>query len=282
MIDVSPSTPNRLLLLGTIPSAQPGTPHLYDVEGEQIVVTRQEGMWCAFVNQCPHAGAPLADGVSPEGSVTCGRHGWTFDLLTGQRTGNWSGTGTFSLNLRTVIERDGMLYLQQTESAPIPIGTTYLVRYGIPGWVAKFRGPEEPAVSLRDPVLIKTTRGLETGELLAIQRREKLPDSLGDLLRPLTSDEQQHVQSLRQRSAELLEQTARLAAERHLPQQFLDAEILWDGQTAIIYYLGPHGLELADLAEEVTAGTTLQIQFQPLIEPEVGGGCGCGSGGCHS
>ena len=37
----------------------------------------------ALDDACPHAGAPLSEGVLDEGAVTCTWHGWSFRLTDG-------------------------------------------------------------------------------------------------------------------------------------------------------------------------------------------------------
>lgn len=282
MIDVNEQSPRPLLLLGTTPATGTDSPILYHVNGEEIVVTRQSGSWCGFVNRCPHAGAPLTDGVCADGTVTCGVHAWTFDLFTGNRIGNWGGSNKFSLEMRSIEEQNGMLYLRQPTPEAEIIGTAFLIRYGIPGWVSKFRGPDSIKIAPREGVLIRTERGIEEGELLAIQPREKLAESMGELLRPLVDSDVPLRNEKRQRAEECLALARKVGNERHLPQEFVDAEALWEGETVIIYYLGNHGLELADLAESISLHKSERVQFQPLIEPPPESGCGCGSGGCHS
>lgn len=290
MIEVNDRSSEQLLLLGTVPAKGSDSPHLYQVNGEEIVVVHHDGAWSAFVNRCPHAGAPLNNGVSDDGNVVCGRHGWTFDLATGERIGNWSGGSKFALEMRSVVEQNGCLYLLQSrKSLEVAVDPVFLVRYGIPGWVAKFRSLESSEISLRDKVLVQTERGIEEGELLSVLQREKHLDSMGELLRALTESDSSQRMDLKRRAETALAAARQLGNQRMLPQEFVDAEALWDRKTVIVYYLGEHGLELADLADSLSReleseiGENLgRIQFQPLIEPPMTGGCGCGSGGCGS
>ena len=50
----------------------------------QVGVTRlSDGTLVAFKNACPHAGSPLSGGRLTGSTITCGRHGWDFDLRSG-------------------------------------------------------------------------------------------------------------------------------------------------------------------------------------------------------
>ncbi|MEK7878673.1 MAG: Rieske (2Fe-2S) protein [candidate division NC10 bacterium] len=53
------------------------------VEGRSILVGRLQHQLFAYVDRCPHAGAPLRIGKRRGEELTCAWHGWTFNLLTG-------------------------------------------------------------------------------------------------------------------------------------------------------------------------------------------------------
>ena len=53
------------------------------VEGRSILVGCLEKQLFAWVDRCPHAGAPLRIGKLRGEELTCAWHGWTFNLLTG-------------------------------------------------------------------------------------------------------------------------------------------------------------------------------------------------------
>jgi len=54
------------------------------VQGRSILVGRLHHQLFAWVDRCPHAGAPLRIGKLRGEELTCAWHGWTFNLLTGQ------------------------------------------------------------------------------------------------------------------------------------------------------------------------------------------------------
>ena len=58
---------------------------LPDAPGGSIVVMRVGGRLHAIRDECPHAGASLADGILDGSIITCPRHGSQFDVTTGAR-----------------------------------------------------------------------------------------------------------------------------------------------------------------------------------------------------
>jgi nitrite reductase/ring-hydroxylating ferredoxin subunit len=59
----------------------PGAP--VSVDGHWLAIFRVDGVLRAIDNACPHASAPLCDGVVTGGKVACFLHCWQFDLATG-------------------------------------------------------------------------------------------------------------------------------------------------------------------------------------------------------
>jgi nitrite reductase (NADH) small subunit len=51
--------------------------------GREIAVFNLGSRFLATVNQCPHKGGPLCDGIVTGTSVVCPLHGWKIDLDTG-------------------------------------------------------------------------------------------------------------------------------------------------------------------------------------------------------
>lgn len=61
----------------------PGEGRAVSAGGLRVALFRTESGWTAFEDRCPHAGAPISDGVLRAGHVVCAWHGWRFDAATG-------------------------------------------------------------------------------------------------------------------------------------------------------------------------------------------------------
>jgi nitrite reductase/ring-hydroxylating ferredoxin subunit len=54
------------------------------VEGQPILLVKTKGVVYACESECPHQGAPMEGGFLKEaGRISCPRHGYRFDLVTG-------------------------------------------------------------------------------------------------------------------------------------------------------------------------------------------------------
>jgi nitrite reductase/ring-hydroxylating ferredoxin subunit len=87
-------------VVGPVGDVPPGERKLVTLRGREIVVFNVGGEFFAFLNRCPHEGAPLCHGAvmglvqgttpgefhySRDGEILrCPWHGWEFDLRTGQ------------------------------------------------------------------------------------------------------------------------------------------------------------------------------------------------------
>lgn len=75
--------------------------------GRKICLVYHQKKWYAFQARCPHAGAPLVQGVCKNGSVICPYHRHCFDLETGRGA---AGQGNF-IHVYPVKEKDGAYYV---------------------------------------------------------------------------------------------------------------------------------------------------------------------------
>lgn len=65
-----------------LPQGRGATVELKD--GSEIALFNVAGKFHAIENFCPHKGVPLADGSLRGQIVECNRHGWKFDVITGE------------------------------------------------------------------------------------------------------------------------------------------------------------------------------------------------------
>jgi toluene monooxygenase system ferredoxin subunit len=60
-----------------------------EIHGVKVLVTRIDGDFVAFPPLCPHMAEPLEmSGVCAEGTLTCTKHIWQWNLKTGEPMGD--------------------------------------------------------------------------------------------------------------------------------------------------------------------------------------------------
>jgi hypothetical protein len=175
------------------------------------------------------------------------------------------------------------------------MSTAYLVQYGRPGFVGRFRSDFPDPLARGTAVVVRGPRGLELGTVLVepADRVTSLPDD-GDLLRTATPDDERTAADLTARGRELLDAAQARADELGLPVSLVDAELALDGTSAVLHGLPWGACDASGLFAELSDRFGLPVRLLDLArapvtkdapEPAAGCGkpdCGSGSGGCSS
>jgi cell fate regulator YaaT (PSP1 superfamily) len=176
----------------------------------------------------------------------------------------------------------------------------YLVSYGCAGEFGRFRSVAAVAGLRGQHAVVQTYRGLELGTILcaaAPGHAHFLPNTtLGQLLRLAQTEDEQTFQKMHERSEGLFEDSQRLVNSLALPLTILDAEVLLDGEHAILHHLNWDHFDERDLVSELSRTHGLHVRLHTLRtkttahENHEDEGCGrencgrraggaCGSGG---
>lgn len=267
------------------------------VDDIEVAVFRSEGNLYAIEGKCPHKGASLGNGAIDGCAVTCPWHDWKFDLKTGEGLTN-SSSAVAPIGVQVTdgsIEIDRETLPQKgTATANSDDGIhRYLVRYGSLGWVGVFGNVDKVECQHRDQVILQTHRGQELGEVLstpedlAAQNNSDKPG--GEVVRLATLDEaKKHSPRSKELTLRLIEECSCVLAESDIDLAIVDGEVLFDGESAVLYFLGDSNPDVGPLVTDIAKLHNLdRIELYPFIDPPEpeGGGCGnegCGGGGCHS
>jgi len=267
------------------------------VDDHEVAVFRSAGELRAIEGKCPHMGASLAGGKLEGQCVTCPWHAWAFDTTTGESP---THPGQ-SVGVLCVREEDGGVWIDRTSIPAVEPKTAgddgvhrYLIRYASPGWIGLFGTIHELDCPRGSRVVVQTDRGEELGEVLATpsETAAQTGDSkpMGEVLRVASVDELSvHGEQSSAILQELIDSAQARLDDASVEVQVVDAELLLDRRTAVLYYLGEASPVLTDLREPLSQTTRLDsVEWATLIEPEGGGGgcgaegCGGGGGGCHA
>ncbi len=181
----------------------------------------------------------------------------------------------------------------------------YLVSYGQSGDFSRFRSVSPDRYQRGDRVLVRSPQGLEVGVVMcpatAAHGRYLSAPAAGDLLRPLTEEDEHTLERLRERGQRIFEDAHRLAGELNIPVAILDVDVLFDGRQAVLYHLRRADCDYRPLVRALAKKHDLLLTMQNLVlptDPSAGeddhgcgrpdcgrsaGGCSsCSSGGCSS
>jgi len=168
----------------------------------------------------------------------------------------------------------------------------YLLSYGSAGDFGRFRPVRALQCRRGQRAVVRTHRGIELGVVLCeatTGHAQFLPNtSVGQLLRLAGADDERTAESMRVRGQETFESARRLAAELRLPLEVLDAEVLLDGEQAIVHFLRMAPCDERPLVSALSRTHQLHVALHDLALPgapvaeEEHAGCGrpdCGQGG---
>lgn len=170
----------------------------------------------------------------------------------------------------------------------------HLVRVGSLGQIGRFSAIDQARYPRGSRVIVRTSRGLEVGAVLAPPMDEdRLFELDGALLRGMTiEDELLDARLSKNREAAYEACQQRLAA-LEVPTLLMDVEHLFDGQTLVFYFLGEQPPEVEAITAELAELYEAKAQFRSFTdtlthgcgpdcgtEAATGGGCTSCSSGC--
>lgn len=157
------------------------------------------------------------------------------------------------------------------------------------GWWGNFARPT--ALSTRGRrVVVRTVRGLEAGEVLAEPDAWQRVDAAdGELLRPMTAEDDLLAERMERRRDEAFAACTRLLQDRGLMATLVDVEHLLDGRGLYFYFLGEVSPEVDACTAELADAYDATVKFRKFTDTLLEGcgpGCGteeaAGQGGCSS
>lgn len=247
---------------------------LKTIDGRRVAVFEVDGALVAIDNHCPHQAGPVAAGECQSGVLTCPWHGASFDL----RTGRCLDGGAGPLRKHSVREHQGNVEIQfQQIASPADETHTdgvsrFLVRYGTLAHVDHFGTIHDISCQRGTKVIVATDQGLEVGEVLSQQQPSATSDLRlrGEVLRVASPEDLEVVAQRRVTSSQLLIQAQAAVGALSVSLALVDAETLWDGRTAIVYFLGDSTAELGPVAVKLGQENQCTVRFQSMsIQPEL-------------
>lgn len=159
------------------------------------------------------------------------------------------------------------------------------------GQVGRFGAVDAVRYPRRSRVIVRTRRGLEIGEVLAVpdDREEMRTFADGEILRGMTvQDELLHAR-LEKHRQEAYAACAALLKQNGTGGVLVDVEHLFDGQGLFFYFLGDVPPALEAYTERLAEAYETKVQFRKFTETLIEGcGPGCGTeevkgrGGCDT
>ena len=159
------------------------------------------------------------------------------------------------------------------------MAVNHLVRVGAMGHVGRFASADATRYRRRMRVVVRTSRGLETGEVLGPSGDDTAaPETDGTILRAMTVEDDLLSARLEQHKQAAFAACRERMDQRGIATALLDVETLLDGSRIYFYFLGDVTAELAGLVDELAELYQAETQLERFAET-LTTGCGphCGT-----
>ncbi len=105
-----PAAEEEWIDVGTSAEIMDGEIFVVRIANRRVLLTRWEGQVVAVDNACPHAAAPLSDGVLSRWKLICPDHGYCFDIRNGRIV--WPEDEAYRLKRYEAKEASGRVFLR--------------------------------------------------------------------------------------------------------------------------------------------------------------------------
>lgn len=155
----------------------------------------------------------------------------------------------------------------------------HFIRVGALGHVGRFTSVDAVAYPRASRVIVRTSRGLETGEVLGPADEQSTQGNAdGSILRGMTLEDELLEARLQQKRQAALEACIARLEERNISATLVDAEHLFDGRSLFFYFLGEVTPEVESITAELAEVYDTAAQFRQFADTLTEGcGPGCGT-----
>lgn len=148
--------------------------------------------------------------------------------------------------------------------APVSV----VVRHGAMRRLGVFTPPTDYTLDRRVRVIVRTDRGLEVGDPLALADPKAvaaLPDpSGGEIIRIMDAADRQKLARIETQQAESLAVAERLVAEHRLAMKVFDCELLFGGERAVFYFLADGRVDFRELVRSMAREFKTRIELRQV------------------
>ena len=118
------------------------------------------------------------------------------------------------------------------------------------------------------PVIVRSDRGLEAGEVLcdaAGPSLAALKDPLeGPILRRMTSDDQRELVRIREQASQDFQVCQRAITESTLAMQLIDVERIFGGERVVVYYLAEGRIDFRQLVKTLAGELQTRVEMRQI------------------
>lgn len=144
----------------------------------------------------------------------------------------------------------------------------YVVRFGAMRTLGVMSARAKDEFVRGDQVVIRTTRGLEIGQVLceatedALSYLDQAPS--GHILRGMTPQDANEVRHLDSAKAEKIRSCRELIAQSGLPMKLVEIEQVFGGERIVVYFLSEDRIDFRDLVKSLAAQLQTRVEMRQI------------------
>ncbi len=144
----------------------------------------------------------------------------------------------------------------------------FIVRYGAMRSLGVFAARNKEIVGRGSKVIARTSRGLETGEVLC----EATPDAIeqirnpdnGQIVRLMTDQDENELDHIQSQSRDEFKTCERYVQKLGLDMQLVDIEHIFGGERIVVYYLAEERVDFRQLVKQLAAEFQTRIEMRQI------------------
>jgi cell fate regulator YaaT (PSP1 superfamily) len=155
-----------------------------------------------------------------------------------------------------------------TLPAAAPHSHAFIVRHGATRHLGEFATSGGAIFNRGSDVIIRTDRGHEVGHVLcpavpqAVQ--QLVEPTHGQILRPLTGEDRQRIERLKEQQKNDYDVGVRLIGSRRLQMELVDVERLFGGERIIFYFLAEKRVDFRELVKDLAKELQTRIELRQI------------------
>lgn len=144
----------------------------------------------------------------------------------------------------------------------------YITRYGSMRLLGVLATRSEDQYARGDRVVVRTNRGLETGEVLREASENAIKQmknpSNGQILRRMSLEDSAELERLQDQEKDFFKRSQQIVARLELKMELAEVEKLFGGERLIIYYISEDRVDFRELVKELAAEFQMRIEMRQI------------------
>ena len=144
----------------------------------------------------------------------------------------------------------------------------YITRYGSMRLLGVLGTRNEDQFARGDRVVVRTNRGLETGEVLCQATENAISQmknpSNGQIIRLMSTEDRVELERLQAQQQDYFKRSQQIVAQHGLDMELAEVEKLFGGERLIVYYISEDRVDFRELVKALATEFQMRIEMRQI------------------